>query len=142
MTENIEVWAADLLNRPERPAQTQETLVGMGVERGYLVARRVSERASRVFVALLKGKTRKKQQQMSGRCSQAECSRFASWAATGRASARRLHAVSRRLVPIHGFHMSTSSNDGGVQTAPKRQESGLSESSMQACRIVTSTGGI
>jgi len=58
--ENIDVWAGDLMNRPERLARVLEALTAAGAELEFLVARRVTERTSRVFVAPLKGKKQKR----------------------------------------------------------------------------------
>ncbi|MCB9853113.1 MAG: amino acid-binding protein [Phycisphaerales bacterium] len=57
--ESIDVWAGDLLNRPERLARVLEALASAGAELEFLVARRVSDRTSRVYVAPLKGKKQK-----------------------------------------------------------------------------------
>ena len=57
--ENIEVWAGDVMNRPERLARVLEALSAAGASLEFLVARRVTERTSRIFVAPLKGKKQK-----------------------------------------------------------------------------------
>lgn len=61
--ENIDVWAGDLVNRPERLARVLEALSVAGASLEFLIARRVSERTSRLFVAPLKGR---KQKQAAG----------------------------------------------------------------------------
>lgn len=57
--ENVDVWAGDLMNRPERLARVLEALSAAGAALEFLVVRRVSERTSRVFIAPLKGKKQK-----------------------------------------------------------------------------------
>ena len=58
----VEVWAADVQNRPGTLARILEGLSQVGAQLEFLVARRVSENTSRVFIAPLKGK---KQKQMA-----------------------------------------------------------------------------
>ncbi len=57
--ENVDVWVGDLMNRAERLARVLEALAAAGAELQFLIARRVSERTSRVYVAPLKGKKQK-----------------------------------------------------------------------------------
>jgi hypothetical protein len=52
----IEVWVADLANRPGTLARVLEALAQSGADLEFLVARRVTENTSRLFVAPLKGK--------------------------------------------------------------------------------------
>ncbi len=52
----VEVWVGDVKNRPGMLARILEGLAQAGAELEFLVARRVSENTSRVFVAPLKGK--------------------------------------------------------------------------------------
>lgn len=59
----VEVWAGDILNRPGMLARVLEGLTQAGAQLEFLVARRVTEGTSRVFVAPLKGK---KQRQIAG----------------------------------------------------------------------------
>ena len=59
----VEVWAADILNRPGTLARVLEGLTQAGAELEFLVARRMTENTSRVFVAPLKGR---KQKQAAG----------------------------------------------------------------------------
>lgn len=62
MIKKVEVWAADLQNRPGTLARVLEGLARVGAELEFLIARQVSENTSRVFLAPLKGK---KQKQMA-----------------------------------------------------------------------------
>jgi hypothetical protein len=59
----VEVWAADVQNRPGTLARILEGLSQVGAQLEFLIARRVSENTSRVFIAPLKSK---KQKQMAG----------------------------------------------------------------------------
>jgi len=59
----VEVWAGDVANRPGTLARVLEALAQAGAVLEFLVARRVTENTTRVFVAPLKGK---KQKQMAG----------------------------------------------------------------------------
>lgn len=52
----VEVWAADLLNRPGMLARVLEALRNAEAELEFIIARRVTENTSRLFVAPLKGK--------------------------------------------------------------------------------------
>lgn len=47
----VAVWAGDVMNRPEKLARVLEALAGAGASLEFLVARRVSDTTSRVFVA-------------------------------------------------------------------------------------------
>lgn len=58
--ENVDVWAGDLMNRPERLARVLEAMAAAGAELEFLVVRRVTERTSRIFVAPVKGKKQKR----------------------------------------------------------------------------------
>ena len=59
----VEVWAGDVKNRPGMLARILEGLTQAGAQLEFLVARRVSENTSRVFLAPLKGV---KQKRMAG----------------------------------------------------------------------------
>ncbi|MBK8913671.1 MAG: ACT domain-containing protein [Phycisphaerales bacterium] len=50
-----DVWAADVRNRPGMLARILEALAAAGADLEFVVARRVTENTSRVFVAPLKG---------------------------------------------------------------------------------------
>ena len=52
----VDVWAADIMNRPGMLARVLEALTNAGAQLEFMVARRASETTSRVFVAPLKGK--------------------------------------------------------------------------------------
>ncbi len=52
----VEVWAGDIRNKPGMLARTLEALTLAGAELEFIVARRLTENSSRVFVAPLKGK--------------------------------------------------------------------------------------
>lgn len=54
IVQEVNVWAGDLMNRPEKLARVLEALASAGAELEFLVARRVSETTSRVFVAPLR----------------------------------------------------------------------------------------
>ncbi|MCK4341695.1 MAG: ACT domain-containing protein [Phycisphaerae bacterium] len=56
----VEVWAGDTLNRPGRLARVLEALNEADAELEFLIARRVSEKTSRIFVAPLIGKKQKR----------------------------------------------------------------------------------
>jgi hypothetical protein len=51
----VEVWAADIMNRPGMLARVLEALASGGANLEFVIARRVSEDTSRVFVAPLRG---------------------------------------------------------------------------------------
>ncbi len=51
----VPVWAGDILNRPGTLARTLEALSAAGASLEFLIARRVTQNTSRVFVAPLKG---------------------------------------------------------------------------------------
>ncbi len=51
-----EVWAGDILNRPGMLARVLESLTAAGAQLEFIIARRASEKTSRVFVSPLKGK--------------------------------------------------------------------------------------
>ena len=51
----VEVWAADILNRPGTLARVFEGLATAGAQLEFLIARRVNENTSRVFLAPIKG---------------------------------------------------------------------------------------
>ncbi len=55
----VEVWAGDVMNRPEKLARVLEALASVDAELEFLVARRVSDTTSRVFVAPIVGKKQK-----------------------------------------------------------------------------------
>ncbi|MCG8403656.1 MAG: hypothetical protein MI923_00525 [Phycisphaerales bacterium] len=52
----VEVWAADIVNKPGMLARMLEGLTQAGAQLEFLIARRVTEHTSRVFIAPLKGK--------------------------------------------------------------------------------------
>ncbi|MCG3130135.1 MAG: hypothetical protein FLDDKLPJ_00883 [Phycisphaerae bacterium] len=52
----IEVWAGDIMNRPGALARVVEGLSAAGADLEFMVARRVSENTSRVFLSPIKGK--------------------------------------------------------------------------------------
>ncbi|MBX3395473.1 MAG: ACT domain-containing protein [Phycisphaerae bacterium] len=52
----VDVWAGDVMNRPEKLARVLEALTAAGAQLEFLVARRVSQNTSRIFVAPLKSK--------------------------------------------------------------------------------------
>ncbi len=52
----VEVWAGDVRNKPGMLARILEALTQAGAELEFIVARRLTENTSRVFVAPLKGK--------------------------------------------------------------------------------------
>jgi hypothetical protein len=56
MIKMVEVWAADVLDRPGMLARILEALTEAGAQLEFLIARRVTEKTSRVFVAPLRGK--------------------------------------------------------------------------------------
>jgi len=56
----VEVWAADIRNRPGMLARLLESLTNAGAQLEFLVARRVNDETSRVFVAPLKGPRQKR----------------------------------------------------------------------------------
>jgi hypothetical protein len=58
----VEVWAADVQNRPGTLARILEGLARAGAQLEFIIARQVTANTSRVFVAPLKGK---KQTQMA-----------------------------------------------------------------------------
>ncbi len=47
----VEVWAADILNRPGTLARVLEALAAAGGQLEFMIARRVTDQTSRVFVA-------------------------------------------------------------------------------------------
>lgn len=51
----VEVWAGDILNRPGTLARVLEGLTNAGAQLEFMVARRVNEGSSRVFLAPIKG---------------------------------------------------------------------------------------
>ncbi len=52
----VEVWAADIMNRPGTLAHVLEELTDAGAELEFMIARRVDRKTSRVFVAPIKGR--------------------------------------------------------------------------------------
>ena len=52
----VEVFAADMMNRPGRLARILEALAAAGANLEFVIARRVNENTSRAFLAPLKGK--------------------------------------------------------------------------------------
>lgn len=59
----VEVWAADIMNRPGMLARVLEALTVAGAELEFLIARKATEKTSRVFVAPL---TTAKQKRAAG----------------------------------------------------------------------------
>lgn len=51
----VDVWVADIPNRPGTLARVLDTLSRTGAQLEFLIARRVNDATSRVFVAPLKG---------------------------------------------------------------------------------------
>jgi len=56
----VEVWASDIMNRPGTLARVLEALRNAGAQMEFMIARRVSEDTSRVFLAPLKGVKQKR----------------------------------------------------------------------------------
>lgn len=54
--ERVTVWAGDFANRPEKLARVLEALAQADANLEFLVARRVNEHTTRVFVAPIEGK--------------------------------------------------------------------------------------
>lgn len=52
----VDVYAGDIMNRPGRLARVLEALATAGANLEFVIARRVSDNTSRVFVAPLSGK--------------------------------------------------------------------------------------
>ncbi|RJP36376.1 MAG: ACT domain-containing protein [Phycisphaerales bacterium] len=52
----VDVWAADIANRPGSLAGLLDKLAGAGARLEFVIARKVDENSSRVFLAPLKGK--------------------------------------------------------------------------------------
>lgn len=50
----VEVWAGDILNRPGMLARVLEALSNAGAQLEFMIARKASDRTSRVFVAPLR----------------------------------------------------------------------------------------
>ncbi len=51
----VDVWAGDILNRPGVLARVIESLTNAGARLEFMIARRVNDKTSRVFLAPLKG---------------------------------------------------------------------------------------
>ena len=51
----VEVWAGDILNRPGMLARVLEALTNAGAQLEFMIARRLNEKTSRVFLAPIKG---------------------------------------------------------------------------------------
>lgn len=51
----IDVWAGDILNRPGMLARVLEAVSNAGAQLEFMIARKVTDNTSRVFVAPLKG---------------------------------------------------------------------------------------
>lgn len=51
----VEVWAGDILNRPGTLARVLEALTNAGAQLEFMIARRLNEKTSRVFLAPIKG---------------------------------------------------------------------------------------
>lgn len=56
----VEVWAADILNRPGMLARVLEALTVAGAELEFMIARKANDKTSRVFVAPLTNAKQKK----------------------------------------------------------------------------------
>ncbi len=54
--DRVKVWAGDFMNRPERLARVLEALAQAKADLEFLVARRVNENTTRIFVAPIDGK--------------------------------------------------------------------------------------
>ena len=55
----VEVWVGDILNRPGMLARVLESLSNAGAKLEFMIARRVADSTSRVFLAPIKGKKQK-----------------------------------------------------------------------------------
>lgn len=62
----VEVWAGDIMNKPGMLARVLESLSNAGANMEFMVARKVTDETSRVFVSPLKGKKVKKAAQDVG----------------------------------------------------------------------------
>ncbi len=51
----VDVWAGDILNRAGMLARVLEALTNAGAQLEFMIARRLNERTSRVFLAPIKG---------------------------------------------------------------------------------------
>lgn len=51
----VDVWAGDILNRPGMLARVLEALTNAGAQLEFMIARRLNEKTSRVFLAPIKG---------------------------------------------------------------------------------------
>lgn len=58
--EKVDVWAADVVNKPGMLARSLESLTNAGADLEFIVGRRVTKNTSRIFVAPLKGKQQKR----------------------------------------------------------------------------------
>ncbi len=47
----VDIWAGDILNRPGMLARVLESLTQAGAQLDFMIARRVNEQTSRLFVA-------------------------------------------------------------------------------------------
>ncbi len=56
----VDVWAGDILNRPGMLARVLEALSSAGAELEFLIARKATDKTSRVFVAPISGAKAKK----------------------------------------------------------------------------------
>lgn len=56
----VEVWAGDIMNRPGALARVLESMRNAGASLEFMVARRVSEETSRVFLSPIKGVRQKR----------------------------------------------------------------------------------
>ncbi len=52
----VDIWAGDILNRPGMLARVLESLTQAGAQLEFMIARRVNEQTSRLFVAPVKGR--------------------------------------------------------------------------------------
>ena len=56
----VDVWAGDIMNRPGALARVLESLRNADAQLEFMIARRVSDSTSRVFIAPLKGAKQKR----------------------------------------------------------------------------------
>ncbi len=62
----VDVWAADIMNRPGMLARVLEALSNAGAQLEFMIARKATDRTSRVFVAPLTNTKQKKAASDSG----------------------------------------------------------------------------
>lgn len=54
--EKVDIWAADVVNKPGMLARSLEALTSAGADLEFIVGRKVTKNTSRIFVAPIKGK--------------------------------------------------------------------------------------